>query len=529
MRVRATHLYPLLLASFPALHLAAGNPGEYTRRDLATVLLAIGFGVLLLSGLCYGLARLALRRSHPGLTPMLVAVVVGWCFFYLPVDSRLYRMSGGVLPHWLLAGLGLAVTAGILAWLLGRQERLDASGRFLSVLATLLVVFSLMTIVVAQVRSSHRIARSALAEELARPLGANPATAGELRPRPDIYLVLLDMYASSAVLRERYGFDNRRFDDSLRALGFTVPPDVHSNYNQTRHSLPSLLNFAHMSQVGEELGSKSTDASLSYYLLRNNRVARFLQSLGYRFLFFPSSWWPGTHDNPHADVRFDAWAGSGLRGALLQSDLRRHLRSLTPLGLLDLGATDFQHPRRTFEGLKKVAHIPGPTFAFAHVLLPHPPFIVDQDCRPTVRTLPLDSAEAARAYTRQYLDQLICTNRIVLDLVTTLLRTSPSPPVIILQGDHGATSLEPLALVPRKPRSGVEARAEFGAFGAYYLPAGGTRALAGSITLVNLFRDILNYYFGLDIPRQPDSLYYLIGVQYPNRFLRVTPGELEAP
>jgi hypothetical protein len=399
----------------------------------------------------------------------------------------------------------------------------------MSVLAVLLVIIPVVTIAMARVRSSRSIARSALVQELARPLRTTPALVANARPRPDIYLVLLDMYASSAVLRERYGFDNRAFEDSLQALGFTIPPDVRSNYNQTRHSLPSLLNFAHVTRVGSELGGESSDASLSNYLLQHNRVARFLQSLGYRFLFFPSSWWAGTHDNPQADVRFEAWRGAGLKGELARSDLRRHLRTLTPLALLDLSATDFQHARKTFEGLKQVTRIPDPTFAFAHIFLPHPPFIVDAECRPSAGELPLDSAEAARAYTRQYLDQLTCTNRVVLDLVTTLLRTSPSAPVIILQGDHGATSLEPLAFVPRTPHSGAEARAEFGAFGAYYLPAGGNRALGGSITLVNLFRDILAYYFGLDIPREPDSLYYLIGLKYPNQFWRVTPGQLQGP
>jgi hypothetical protein len=531
MSARAKRLYPFFLAFFPALHLAAANPGEYTLRDLVTVLSAIGLALLLLHGLSYGLLRLSLRRAHPGLTSMLVAVLVGWCFCYMPVYNRLHRMSGGLVRHWALVGLGLLLTALILGWLWRRQDHLDAVGRFMSVLAVFLVMIPVATIVMARVQSSRSITHSALARELAQPLPLRTISAAveKTRPRPDIYLVLLDMYASSVVLRERYGFDNRSFEDSLLTLGFTIPQDVYSNYNQTRHSLPSLLNFAHVTAVDSELGGKSSDASLSYYLLQNNRVARFLQSLGYRFLFFPSSWWPGTHDNPHADVRFEAWTGAGLKGELARSDLRRHLRALTPLGLLDLSATDFRHATKTFEGLKQVTRVPGPTFAFAHVLLPHPPFVVDAECRPRASELPLDSAEATRAYTRQYLDQLTCTNRVVLDLVTTLLRTSPSAPVIILQGDHGATSLEPLAFVPRTPRSGQEARAEFGAFGAYYLPAGGNRALGGSITLVNLLRDILSYYVGLDTPRQTDSLYYLIGLRYPNRFWRVTPGQLEGP
>ena len=155
--------------------------------------------------------------------------------------------------------------------------------------------------------------------------------------------------------------------------------------------------------------------------------------------------------------------------------------------------------------------------------------MVDAQCRTGARALPSDSAEAARAYSGQYFEQLRCTNRLVLDLVTTLLKTSRSPPIIVLQGDHGATSLEPLALDPHAPRSGPEARAEFGALGGYYLPMEGERALGPTVTPVNLFRDILTYYLGLDLPREADSLHYLSGLEYPNRFLRISPAQLDAP
>lgn len=528
MRPWTGYIYPLFLASFPALDLAAGNPGEYSLRDLLSIVGVIGLGLLALQVLLHGLALLSGRRAAGRIVPVLVTALVGWCFLYMPVYRRVHGLSGGLMRHWMLVVLGVAVTAGFLAWLSRREHQLKLFNRFMTALAVLLVLFAVARITIVRVRSSHTIARSALVRNLERPLRTVAPAGNTARIHPDIYLILLDMYASSPVLRERYDFDNRAFEDSLRSLGFIVPPGVRSNYNQSRHSLPSILNFAHVTRVANELGT-STDASLSYHLVRNNRLARYLKSQGYRFVFFPSAWWHGTHDTPDADLRFEAWTGLGLKGQLARSDLRRHLTARTPLALLDRSATDLRFATTTLEGLKHMAGDSRPTFAFAHVLLPHPPFVANADCRPMSRELPLDSAEAARVYTQQYLDQLTCTNRLVLDLVTALLKTSSPPPVIVLQGDHGATSLEPLALSPRAPLSGAEARAEFGAFGGYYLPMGGERALRQTITLVNLFRDLLNHYFGLAFPREPDSLYYLTGLKHPNQFLRVSPAQLEAP
>jgi hypothetical protein len=528
MKRWAKQVYPLLLAVFPALDLAAGNPGEYELRDLFCVLATIAVVLLAFQACLHTAVRLTGRRQAASYVPVFVAALVAWSFLYMPLYNRAHAMSHGLVVHWQLLMLGLLVTILVLRYLGRREERLEACHRFGLVLGGILVVLPATRIAIAQVRSARTIARSSLAHELGRPLRTIPAADGTTRSRPDIYFILLDMYASSAVMRERYQFDNRPFEDSLRALGFTVVPGMRSNYNQTRQSLPSMLNFSHVTRIEREL-VLPRDASLSYYLLRHNRLATFLRSQGYRFVFFPSGWWPGTHSNDLADVRFDGWKGSGFKGQLARSDLRRHLSARTPLALLDLSGTDFGFAQRTFEGLAHAADLRRPTFVFAHLLLPHPPFIVDADCRPGSRTLPSDSAAAVRAYAGQYFDQLQCTNRLVLDLVRTLMRRSASPPIIVLQGDHGATSLEPLALDPRAPRSGAEARAEFGALGAYYLPQGGAAALGTQFTPVNLFRDILAHYLGLDLPREPDSLFYLSGLKYPNHFFRIPQSLLDTP
>ena len=157
--------------------------------------------------------------------------------------------------------------------------------------------------------------------------------------------------------------------------------------------------------------------------------------------------------------------------------------------------------------LKNVPERTAPTFAFAHVISPHRPYAVYASCEPRKERVPLGGPWVPRR--RQvYIDQLQCVNRLVLDLVTDLIRRSSVAPIIILQGDHGTPTLgydkapTPHAVSPQ------QAHERFGAFGAYYLPGGGAAALGDSVTLINVFQKVLTYYFGADIQPSPDRLYF---------------------
>ena len=166
-------------------------------------------------------------------------------------------------------------------------------------------------------------------------------------------------------------------------------------------------------------------------------------------------------------------------------------------------AADADHIARTFAAVARVPRIPGPVFAFAHVLSPHQPFIFESDCRPVAGK----PAAGSRKVGGRYVGQIECLDRMVLKLVTSLLRDSDVPPVILLQGDHGSGSpaFDTAATVEDIPLAAAHDR--FGAFGAYYLPDHGSAAFGDSVTVVNVLGNVLRQYFGADLPREPDDLY----------------------
>jgi len=517
-------IYPFLFVMLPILNTLTRNPGGATLTD-AGELIAI---MLLACAVVYVIVALASggRWANP-LVPLVVLAVVVWFYGYEAVRSvhRLARDTPApMVVTALVVALAAAATIAALWWLARRPVYLDRISTFFALTGLLLVGWSGSRIVADQIKASSKVRGSELAKELSRPLPGHASTpAAQSSPRRDIYLLILDEYAHSRVLSERFGFDNREFEDSLRKLGFTVPQLVRSNYVHTLLSIPSLLNFSHLDRLQAELGPHETDPALPNYLVENNRTAAFLKAQGYKFLFFPSQWWVSTQHNRNADWEYKPWSGFEPGRELTRSDMRRVFVGSTPLSLLrrDFGH-DADHVRRTLEALARSAGPGGPRFALAHILNPHYPYVFDAECR----TVPKRAMGAWDRRRRDaYIEQVRCLNRLLLKTVTALQERSSPAPIILLVSDHGTSSTRYSSAKSAEAVAPVQARERFGTFGAFYLPEGGGRLVADSITLVNVIPKVLNYYFDAGIPLAPDNLYMSLE-QTPYLFAPVNPASL---
>ncbi len=514
--------YPLLFAVLPILHTLSRNPGGSRLSDVGVVIGAL----LVASALGYVLVGLVLggRWSSP-VIPLVVFAGVLWLNGKQTLSGWANRLGGGAMALPVVA-IPLMITIGLIWWLGRRPRYLEQTTTFLFLTGLLMIIWLGFGFATDQIRGRSAIQHSGLVKELARPVRASSqTTASSAASQRDIYLIVLDEYANAGVLLEQFRFDNRAFEDSLKKLGFTIPALVRSNYVHTVLSLPSLLNFSHLTSLTAEVGARSTDATLPNYLLENNRSVTFLKSRGYAFLFFPSRWWPSTDHNPNADWEFEAWRGFHLGREATRSDLRRSYIRSTALGLvIDDDVWDAEHMKRTLAGLEQVPQRTEPTFAFAHIIGPHWPYVLAPDCKEVT------GRRAARRLSKEklYIDQLQCVNRLVLRVVTTLLQRSSVPPIILLQGDHGTNSLHYSRAKTAKAVSPAQARERFGAFGAYYVPQGGDSWFADTVTIVNVLQKVLAYYFNADIPPASDELYMSLE-RTPYDFAPVDPVSLTPP
>jgi len=112
---------------------------------------------------------------------------------------------------------------------------------------------------------------------------------------PDIFVIVLESYQSSAWLADYYGFDNRPFEAALAERGFVVNPAAWANYYFTLQSLSSVFLMDHHYQLQEAgnldgRGCRAMMSSATY-----NPVLEILKNNGYdieywlrmSYLYFP--------------------------------------------------------------------------------------------------------------------------------------------------------------------------------------------------------------------------------------------------
>src|ERR1700752_2939312 len=394
---RGLRWYPALFASLTPLYLAASNSGEYEWFELVLIvafLVAISF-------ILYVAVHLLLRmRDRQDRAAAITFVIVGWLFNSLLFLGVLGRALGvesiGRLRFAIPFGGLCVVTA---CW--GIMRRRDATlDRGLSIFVTVLLVWSLGTLGWTTVKWRRWLEAGRLPATPTEPLEKEDSDT-KATDLPDVYLIVLDSYANGDLLRSRFGFSNRAFEDSLRRLGFTIPSAARSNYTHTAASLASFLNLDYVNDITTATVPSKTLAF--HYLIDRNRAAVFLKSLGYRFYFFPSSRFPGTRRSTLADVTFRAEGVRGFAMFMNQSVLAYAVWLATLPGRLverlGFGPSGAQVELASAQGLKRVVEQPGPKLVFAHFMLTHHPYYFDKHCNRSVAAT--GSFEEPHAYLAQ--------------------------------------------------------------------------------------------------------------------------------
>jgi len=330
-------------------------------------------------------------------------------------------------------------------------------------------------------------------------------------PAPDVYFIVLDAYGREDILRELFNLDNSNFVGGLKDMGFYVADCSQSNYARTRLSLTSTLNMDYIQNLTPPtLKPDELSFWIKPYLI-HSQVRSLFEELGYKTIAFEN----GFQWLDWEDADYFLQPGENSSKHLLYSSV------LTPFEELFLETTlfraeiDFQladsqsassAPSRrnsilyTLDTLPKVPEIHGRKFVYAHLILPHPPFVfgpngeeiyISKDNVENDTALYID-----KAMRDGYSDQVLYTNRRILPILKSIIEKSPTPPIIILEGDHGPTGY-----------GGYQNR--ISNLMAFYIPGkDASHYFYSTITPVNSFRLIFNAYFGGDYPILEDITYF---------------------
>ena len=325
--------------------------------------------------------------------------------------------------------------------------------------------------------------------------------------KPDIYFIILDAYSRQDLLKADFNFDNSPFVDQLTGMGFQVLQCSRSNYNATALSLSSMLNLEYETTIGVDAASVSSGQATMIPFIKNNQVRTSLEQMGYRIYTFENEYpgleWPGT--NMFAPSEKESPISRQLlpTETLFIKDTGLNILMDSQIGFFKQLQTTIDSPyanhiklvQNILNKLPGTASLTGPRFVYAHLLLPHKPFVFDAQGNIRTDTNFYKGATGdpinADYYREGYVGQVEYVNSQISQILKDILHYSQKPPVIILMGDHGYAAVD----------------THFENLMAVYLPGKQIPPFYSNISNVNVFRQIFNDYFSGTYPMLPDTSY----------------------
>jgi hypothetical protein len=404
-----------------------------------------------------------------------------------------------------------------------------------SAAATLIVWLALFAVAVAvAVRLSRHAAAWTYAVIAGALLFAFPAveygdyklsdSAAAADSRPDVWLIVLDGYASEDVLADTVGYDNSGFLEGLEERGFRVHDDATASYPETFLGIASMLEMDYPAQAGE-LGDHTP-----YYaaIEGDNATVREFGELGYEYA--AGSDYSSFDCTDHVDLCVEPDAGTI---DVLIGERERALLAATPL--IEVLPAIGIHPS-TLRGYLSLPEwvdevedrrSGAPLFAFAHVLAPHPPYRYLPGCElktdlkdPSL----IDWGQSDGAGGEGYATAAECLARPVLDAVDEIIARDPDA-IVLVQGDHGPKFDGMNFHRPLSEWTGGELRERFPLLNAQRLPRG-CEGGRGAELVVNTFRYVLACITG--DPAQPlPERHFMIDLE--SERIEAVDGELLEP
>jgi hypothetical protein len=482
---QAFPFYPFLFALFPIIAELSVNI-QYIKLSyiLRPAIISLIIGAVL-----YGLGRLLLRRWDRA------AIITSWLLLLFFSYGHVFNIIEGVkignfeIGHhryliilWLLLAIGGCF---FFYWLTKRISKITGILNAVSVFLIIVpLLFTSVTIINQRINTRYQTSSNVQLSS-----GSNES--------PDVYYIILDQYTRQDMLFENHGFDNSDFVQKLQDLGFYVAPCSQSNYGMTSLSLASSLNMNYVESINPEAIKNHINWTVFGANIKHSLVQEIFKKAGYKTISFETGVvWSEVEDsdlyitrrsNPTAreqgfgqvsDFELFFWRTTLFR---FVEDYNQafwykwffHVKS----------PDEDQYDRILFDldQLEMSVNIPGPKYVYLHLVSPHEPFVIDKNGQFS------PNPDHATGYLQQveYLDMRIP------EIMQYIIEHSSTPPIIVIQADHGDEWEERMAIL-----------------NAYYFPGNGKDALYPTISPVNTFRLIFDEYFGQDFPLLDDVSYF---------------------
>lgn len=477
-------LHPLFTALFPVLALYTANIDQI---DLGVIWRPLAIAGLMALALWGGFRFLLKNQFKAALlsTWLLMLLFSYGHVRYLVLDlvPALGRHRF-FLPAWVVLSIVGAV------WILRQRRSLQPLHQFLNLFGGAMILIQIVLISQNQFQITQ-VRQFQGSQEIALTRPKDP---------PDIYWIVLDGYTRADVLQEIYGYDNSAFINQLEDLGFFVADCALANYPSTVISLSSSTNISYFE------GTKNSEMYFPE-LIKHNIVRSSLENIGYKTVAFETGF--GFLNLIDSDVYIKTLSPRNVHDfefMLLQTTLGELLwdylfNDTTGQYSWVIYQSKAVRDQTILDKFLQAVDSPGPKFVYAHLTTTHTPFVLTED-GPFKEPLyysryafPQDD----EWYRKAYVTQVKITNQAIYAVILQALQASATPPIIVLQGDHGVAADNSETLPPPDIRMPI--------LYAILIPGNGT-GLPPNFTPVNTYRLIFNEVFSANLDLLRNLSYY---------------------
>ena len=496
MNKRRLPYYPILFAAFPSIALMAYNQFQTNLNVLFRPLfVSILFGLTLYALTIFFYKQNWHKAALISGVSILLIFSYGHIFNLVQSSNFLNTLLGRHRIVMVISGL---IWVGVLVISIKMDVGEDFT-KLVNIFSLILIAFPLFQM------GTHFISEN---------IAKNRAESGQIEglnlqdqpnSRPDVYYIILDSYSRPDALLENHGIDVMPFIQEMEKNGFYYASESQSNYGETFSSLTTSLNMQYLDQLVSELNT-SLGSPIYQESIKSSKTRAIFESMGYQTVAFSTGYrWS---EFSTADIYYPIESTNPLRAltpfeALLFRTLiiypyRGYLFDILPAQIdnqIDSPhSLHIETQRNVLENLPKVAQNLNPTFTFAHILIPHPPLVFDEDGS-LLQDPGYNSGDKASAINDfyeadGYERQVKFVSDQILTITQDILAASDTKPIIIVHADHGWKADHRLKIL-----------------NLYYFPDENYEILYPSITPVNTFRAVLSKYFALDFDLIEDQTF----------------------
>ena len=388
-------LFPFLLAFFPSWILILKNYDEVIFQDIL-----ISLAIISISVIVWIVITKIIKNENKA--ALITGVGVGFFFYFGYVQDAL---DGIMIFNIPINKTSILLIISILIFIISTIYFVKSRKSFESTIK----IANVITITLILVVALQFVIPGAYAE------------------KPNVYHIILDEYTDNEILMKKFGYNNEKFLEFLNKNGFYMTDKSFSTFGSTPNELNSILNMDYPIKKGW--------VSDAYQDLKTNKVMSTFSDQNYSVIETNSAmrWKDFSDVDTHLcyDVDFinSEFLDQVLRKSIIRYFMEQH-------------QTDTRRDivRCTFNELSEIAlQSNGPTYVFAHLYVPHPPFIFG----PNGENVTPDHSEISGLQSWEnpqgYLNQLIYATSEISVVITNIVENDPNA-IIILQGDTGTST-----------------------------------------------------------------------------------------